>query len=512
MTTIKRRRRLLLASALGVALGAGILTAYLAGPAAASGVPLKDPLWYGGYLTDATGKPLSGSYTIDVALYTAQTGGTSTCTVGQTTPCRACESKGLTSTVTQGRFRVALGAACLTAVQDFADLWVEVAVGTGAVKTTLPRQKLGAVPFAATPPDTLKVSGDASFTIHSNTDNPTTNTKMLTLKTGATSAKEVLAIDNRGYLGIGSNAFSTPIDVDLNANKIGAGAVEMIRLYAGSNPGDGPYLNFQTGAGQGIIGSERVGYGGTHYGSDMYFKTQDTAIAGNKPTEKMRITSAGHIGIGTTSPGAKLDIKSGDIKLDNYYKIFWSNDYDALDNDNGIFYLRTSGSTYLNIDSNGNGTEALYVQTGATATGGTVLMKIQNNGNVGIGTSSPTSTLHVVGNIYATGTITPGSSRALKQNIHDLALADARATLAGLRPTRFYYKADTSDEHLGFIAEDVPALVATQDRKGVDPMDIAAVLTKVVQQQQVQMAAQQREIEDLKKEMQRMKKKLAEGQ
>lgn len=37
---------------------------------------------------------------------------------------------------------------------------------------------------------------------------------------------------------------------------------------------------------------------------------------------------------------------------------------------------------------------------------------------------------------------------------------------------------------MGFIAEDVPDLVATPNRKSLSPMDIVAVLTKVVQEQQ----------------------------
>ncbi len=37
---------------------------------------------------------------------------------------------------------------------------------------------------------------------------------------------------------------------------------------------------------------------------------------------------------------------------------------------------------------------------------------------------------------------------------------------------------------MGFIAEDVPELVATSDRQGLSAMDIVAVLTKVVQEQQ----------------------------
>ena len=43
--------------------------------------------------------------------------------------------------------------------------------------------------------------------------------------------------------------------------------------------------------------------------------------------------------------------------------------------------------------------------------------------------------------------------------------------------------ADRGERHVGFIAEDVPELVATKDRKGLSPMDIVAVLTKVVQEQ-----------------------------
>ena len=46
------------------------------------------------------------------------------------------------------------------------------------------------------------------------------------------------------------------------------------------------------------------------------------------------------------------------------------------------------------------------------------------------------------------------------------------------------------EEHVGFIAEEVPDIIATKDRKGVKTMDLVAVLTKVVQ-------AQQKKIEEL---------------
>jgi hypothetical protein len=35
---------------------------------------------------------------------------------------------------------------------------------------------------------------------------------------------------------------------------------------------------------------------------------------------------------------------------------------------------------------------------------------------------------------------------------------------------KFNYKSDQEDKHIGFIAEDVPDLVATKDRKGLSPM------------------------------------------
>lgn len=39
-------------------------------------------------------------------------------------------------------------------------------------------------------------------------------------------------------------------------------------------------------------------------------------------------------------------------------------------------------------------------------------------------------------------------------------------------------------EHVGFIAEDVPELVATKDRKGLSPMNSVTVVTTVIYGQQ----------------------------
>jgi len=105
-----------------------------------------------------------------------------------------------------------------------------------------------------------------------------------------------------------------------------------------------------------------------------------------------------------------------------------------------------------------------------------------NQARLGIGgTSSLNQHLYVNGDIYATGTITPGSSMKLKQDILPLTTVEAIAAFEQLEPVHYRYRVDPAEPHVGFIAEQVPELVAIADRKGVDAIDITAVLTKVAQ-------------------------------
>ena len=66
--------------------------------------------------------------------------------------------------------------------------------------------------------------------------------------------------------------------------------------------------------------------------------------------------------------------------------------------------------------------------------------------------------------------------------------------LAGLSPVRYVYKNSGDEEYMGFIAEDVPELVAMNDHKSLSPMDIVAVLTTVTKEQQAVVAEQKAEI------------------
>jgi hypothetical protein len=125
------------------------------------------------------------------------------------------------------------------------------------------------------------------------------------------------------------------------------------------------------------------------------------------------------------------------------------------------------------------------------ATNGVERVRIAGNGEIGVGQSSPSHPLHMASGAYvsAAGVWTDASSGAWKQDVEPLAIDDARTTLAELTPVRFRYKIDPEDEHCGFIAEDVPDLVATPTRDGLSPMDVAAVLARVVQDQEARIAA-----------------------
>jgi len=105
----------------------------------------------------------------------------------------------------------------------------------------------------------------------------------------------------------------------------------------------------------------------------------------------------------------------------------------------------------------------------------------------------------IEGNVQVTGVLTQASSIALKENVAELLGQEAMAALQGLNAVKFNYKADSQKQQcIGFIAEEVPDLVASAEHDRLSPMDIVAVLTKAMQEQQKMLAELAAEVSALR--------------
>jgi hypothetical protein len=205
------------------------------------------------------------------------------------------------------------------------------------------------------------------------------------------------------------------------------------------------------------------------------------------PTSSIDVAASGKVGIGTASPASNLHV-FGASNTDVFVGI----------GEDPAGTTGTQSALTLGYGGNSLGLAAgfLNVRPDSSAvapnpslrffTANVERMIISNLGFVGLGVAVPAFPIdHSSGAHLTTGGVwTNASSRALKQDIQDLGTTEAVETLKNLQPVKYAYKVDPNEHHVGFIAEDVPALVATPDRKSLSPMDIVGVLTKVVQQQQ----------------------------
>lgn len=183
------------------------------------------------------------------------------------------------------------------------------------------------------------------------------------------------------------------------------------------------------------------------------------AGSGNKTTsmEVMRIVN-GSVGIGTTTPNRRLHVQCDEIH---------SGGAGA-----GFSFGNRETSEFVNNPSSGE--RWVWYASGGIAH---------------LWSGSDKVSVNTSGVVSATQFVT-SSSREVKKNIAELSAQEALATLENLNPVKFNYKADSDENlHIGFIAEDVPQLVATADRKGLSAMDIVGVLTKALQEQQKTIAA-----------------------
>ena len=190
---------------------------------------------------------------------------------------------------------------------------------------------------------------------------------------------------NTGNVGVGTSTPSTILSLDGDANR----TIGMERTTGT----DGFDLTIQAGGAKAgtadndggnliLSGGIATGNGSVVPKSNIIFKTTtqlgSSSSADQNPTEKMRLTANGDLGLGTTNPSALLHISSAA-----------SGDADGIKLTQGI----ANSLIYHNSDND------LILRKAAQ----TDQLVLDNNGEVGVGTDAPTSKFHVTDNFSNAG-------------------------------------------------------------------------------------------------------------
>jgi hypothetical protein len=281
-----------------------------------------------------------------------------------------------------------------------------------------------------------------------------------TIEAGAPSHS--LYVDDGGRLGLGT---STPV-VDAH---IKTGNTPTLRLEQDGSSGFTPQTWDVAGNEANFFIRDATN------GSTLPFRIQPGA-----PSSALSVMSDGKVGIGTWSPSSPIHLltdssTNADIVAE---RTGGAANFISAGGSFGFFGTTTDHPLRINVFGEWkmqlNQDDSLEMQSGATCT------------NSGVWTSV--------------------SSRELKENIRSLSIGEAMDTLESLNPVRFNYKVEKDEEYVGFIAEDVPELVAMKDRKHMTSMDVVAVLTKVAQEQQKLVQEQQKTISELKEKVAELEK------
>jgi hypothetical protein len=232
-------------------------------------------------------------------------------------------------------------------------------------------------------------------------------------------------------------------------------------------------------------------------------------------TQAMTLDASGNLGIGTSTPSARVDARVANIAdgTDGGIVNVYSTTAQAADVGGklalGGLY---DGSNYLSFaavsgrkENSTSGDWSGYMQFSTRRFGGGFAerMRIDSTGNVGIGTTSPTQKLDVAGSILASGNVTAYSDIRVKDNVESI--EGAIGKLNQIRGVT-YTRTDLDDKHrrfAGVIAQEIeqvlPEAVFDNGKvKAVDYNATIALLIEAVKQQQGQINELKLTIEQLK--------------
>ena len=332
----------------------------------------------------------------------------------------------------------------------------------------------------------------------------------------STGPQERMRILDGGNVGIGDTSPSTKLDVagdirsttgisvksgvsNLNGG-IGATMAVLNDIYAyidlSTQNTNGSWIDFSKGDGTDYGGRIRYVNGSNRF--DFF------ASGSSSPTLSM---INGRLGINRTAPSAPLDVNGNTITRGALFVLNGmetAGNFSAcqikLDTTNtidttgwqGISFDTSTAANYgwsigANRSGSGRGSFRFYEHVNSNA--GTERFTLQQDGNVGIGDSTPSYKLDVNGTIRATGDVIAYSDARVKENVKTIDNALDKVTqLRGVS----YNKISETEEKIGVIAQEIekvlPQVVQEDDEgmKSVAYGNIVGVLIEAIKEQQKQ--------------------------
>jgi hypothetical protein len=261
--------------------------------------------------------------------------------------------------------------------------------------------------------------------------NGTSNGMSLAFKTtsnGTKSTLERLRIDHNGNVGIGTTAPGLPLAVETDTDAF-SGAM-ITNVSDGTSAGAGITVGAGTAnAATGYLGAFPDTYTSSQYANRVVVRSNSNAagisllaseassdirLLTGGANERVRVTSAGNVGIGTTTPVTGLHVKGAGVSGTGTFEKTGANTGGALTGIDLVTDAKTAGDNsllgYSALDSADNLTSYSKIKMGIedptngsedgfisfnTVSNGTYAdrMTITAAGNVGIGTTTPEYTL-----------------------------------------------------------------------------------------------------------------------